>query len=73
MIYSGYYDNAIRGYNPLQDGIPYGSYALILLQITAWSWIVTLLVEIFDKGYSFGSEFYVSLLFNHQLISLLIY
>ena len=55
LIYSGYYDNAIRGYNPLQDGIPYGSYALILLQITAWSWIVTLLVEIFDKGYSFGS------------------
>ena len=39
LIYSGYYDNAIRGYNPLQDGIPYGSYALILLQITAWSCI----------------------------------
>ncbi|KAL6453512.1 SSH1 Sec sixty-one protein [Candida maltosa Xu316] len=56
LIYSGYYDNAIKGYDSLKDnGIPYGSYAFIFLQITAWSWILTLLIEIFDKGYSFGS------------------
>ncbi|RLV96297.1 Sec sixty-one protein [Spathaspora sp. JA1] len=55
LIYSGYYDNVIRGYNPLQDSTPLGSYGLIFTQIVSWSWLVTLMVEIFDKGYSFGS------------------
>ncbi|KAG4405352.1 hypothetical protein JTP64_005388 [Candida tropicalis] len=56
LIYSGYYDNAIRGYDILKgDSLPYGSYLIIFLQITIWSWIITLIVEIFDKGYSFGS------------------
>lgn len=55
LIASGYYDNAIRGYDPLKDSIPFGSYALIFTQIASWSWISTLLVEIFDKGYGFGS------------------
>ncbi|RCK55997.1 Sec sixty-one [Candida viswanathii] len=56
LIYSGYYDNAIKGYDIVKDStVPYGSYLIIFLQITTWSWIVTLIVEIFDKGYSFGS------------------
>ncbi|EGW35336.1 uncharacterized protein SPAPADRAFT_58567 [Spathaspora passalidarum NRRL Y-27907] len=55
LIYSGYYDNVIRGYDPLKDSTPIGSYVLLFTQIVSWSWLVTLMVEIFDKGYSFGS------------------
>ncbi|EAZ63412.2 protein involved in co-translational pathway of protein transport [Scheffersomyces stipitis CBS 6054] len=55
LIYSGYYDNAIRGYDPLSDSTPYGWYGLILFQFLSWSFIITLIVEVFDKGYAFGS------------------
>lgn len=56
LIYSGYYDNVIQGYNPVTSTTsPYGSYLIILLQIVAWPCFLTLLVEIFDKGYAFGS------------------
>ncbi|KAG7661074.1 SSH1 [[Candida] subhashii] len=55
LISSGYYDNAIRGYDPLNDSTPFGTYALIFTQVAGWSWFTTLLVEIFDKGYGFGS------------------
>ncbi|CAI5757882.1 unnamed protein product [Candida verbasci] len=57
FIYVGYFDNVIKGYNPIEIGgnIPWGSYFLIGLQLCSWSWIITLLVEIFDKGYGFGS------------------
>lgn len=52
LIASGYYDNVIRGF---ADGSNYGAYALIFVQIFGWSVIMTLLVEVIDKGYGFGS------------------
>lgn len=56
LIYSGYYDNIIRGYNPLADSsIPWTAYAYIFVQINIWSFIVTLIVDVFDKGFAFGS------------------
>ncbi|KAI3406413.2 SSH1 [Candida oxycetoniae] len=57
LIYSGYYDNVIKGINIVgtPSGVPYWSYLIIFLQIVTWSFMVTLLVEIFDKGYGFGS------------------
>ncbi|CUM66756.1 uncharacterized protein PRCAT00004437001 [Priceomyces carsonii] len=55
LIFSGYYDKVIRGYDPLLDGaLPYGSYAILLAQIVGWSFILTLMVEVFDKEYAFG-------------------
>lgn len=62
LIYSGYYDEVIRGYDliPKEHGsisssLPLGSYFIIFLQVVSWQIIVSLLVEIFDKGYGFGS------------------
>lgn len=67
LIYSGYYDDVIRGYDlvPKNNGsfssssssssLPLGSYFIIFLQVVSWQVIVSLLVEIFDKGYGFGS------------------
>lgn len=57
LILSGYYDNVIHGYDPLDTAarLPIGTYILILLQIVGWNFLVGLLVEIFDKGYGFGS------------------
>lgn len=57
LVASGYYDNVIQGYNPLdlKAQVPFGSYVLILTQIVGWNFLVGLLVEIFDKGYGFGS------------------
>ncbi|ODV81428.1 SecY protein [Suhomyces tanzawaensis NRRL Y-17324] len=56
LIYSGYYDNVIQKYDPLNgDSAPLGTYVLLFLQINAWSFILTLLVDVFDKGYAFGS------------------
>ncbi|ODV68359.1 SecY protein [Hyphopichia burtonii NRRL Y-1933] len=57
LILSGYYDDVIHGYNPLDSSSakPLWTYALIFGQIVGWNWLVTLLVEIFDKGYGFGS------------------
>ncbi|KAK6198758.1 SecY subunit domain-containing protein [Scheffersomyces amazonensis] len=55
LIYSGYYDSVIQGYDPLTDGLPIGWYVFIFFQIVGWSFFTTLLIEIFDKGYSFGS------------------
>lgn len=57
LILSGYYDNVIHGYDPLDatSKVPIGTYVLILLQIVGWNFFVGLLVEVFDKGYGFGS------------------
>ncbi|KAI5969146.1 SSH1 [Candida margitis] len=61
LIYSGYYDGVIRGYevlpksNFIVSSLPLGSYFIIFLQVVSWQIIVSLLVEIFDKGYGFGS------------------
>lgn len=56
LVLSGYYDNSIQKYDASVDSQkPWGMYTLILVQINAWSLIVTLLVEVFDKGYAFGS------------------
>ncbi|KAI5954771.1 SSH1 [Candida theae] len=64
LIYSGYYDDVIRGYNIIptkennglvSSSLPLGSYFIIFIQVVSWQVIVSLLVEIFDKGYGFGS------------------
>ena len=56
LIFSGYYDNVIAGFDiGTAEKLPYGSYTLIFIQINAWSFIVTMLVDVFDKGYAFGS------------------
>ncbi|CAK9438461.1 uncharacterized protein LODBEIA_P26850 [Lodderomyces beijingensis] len=64
LIYSGYYDNVIRGYKSLGSAAAGGgltgaallwSYFTIFLQVVTWQVVVSLLVEIFDKGYGFGS------------------
>ncbi|KAG5421901.1 SSH1 [Candida metapsilosis] len=64
LIYSGYYDEVIRGYDiiptrenkgVISSSLPLGSYFIIFLQVVSWQVIVSLLVEIFDKGYGFGS------------------
>ncbi|KAK6460889.1 SecY subunit domain-containing protein [Scheffersomyces coipomensis] len=55
LIYSGYFDNVINGYDVLSDSLPLGWYAFIFVQIVGWSFFTTLLIEVFDKGYAFGS------------------
>ncbi|CAK7901707.1 sec sixty-one protein homolog [[Candida] anglica] len=58
LILTGYYDNVIQGFNPAEDKFPpVGAVALILLQIVGTSVFITLMVEIFDKGFGFGSGF----------------
>lgn len=52
LIASGYYDSVIRG---SADASSIGWYALIFLQIVGWNIFMTLIVEILDKGYGFGS------------------
>lgn len=54
LIASGYYDGVLSGYNALEDGIPYGKYFLVFLQVVSWSFITTLIIEVFDKGFAFG-------------------
>lgn len=53
LIASGYYDSVIRGFST--DASNLGSYGLIFLQVFGWNVILTLLVEVIDKGYGFGS------------------
>ncbi|KAI5953442.1 SSH1 [Candida jiufengensis] len=66
LIFSGYYDNVIRGYSAYgNDAVPIGSYVMIFVQIIAWQVIVSLLVELFDKGYGFGSGILCFLTLQH--------
>lgn len=56
FIFSGYYNNVIKGFNTFNgDSVPISTLVLIFLQIVTMSFLTTLMVEIFDKGYSFGS------------------
>lgn len=55
FVTTGYYLNVIRGSEFVFGLLPWGSMALIFLQIVLSSFLVTLMVEIFDKGYGFGS------------------
>lgn len=52
LIASGYYDSVVRG---SADSSAFGWYALIFMQIFGWNVLLTLVVEILDKGYGFGS------------------
>lgn len=52
LIASGYYDSVVRG---AADSASIGWYTLIFLQIFGWNMFMTLMVEILDKGYGFGS------------------
>lgn len=53
LIASGYYDLVLRGVT--DESVPYGTYALIFTQIVGWNFFVTLICEVIDKGYGFGS------------------
>lgn len=55
LIVSGYFDPVIRGYNPITDSLPLGTYVLIFVQIFGSSVLLTLITEVIDKGYGFGS------------------
>lgn len=52
LIASGYYDKVVRGSD---DTSSLGWYLLIFMQIFGWNALLTLIVEILDKGYGFGS------------------
>ncbi|OBA23017.1 SecY protein [Metschnikowia bicuspidata var. bicuspidata NRRL YB-4993] len=53
LIVSGYYDPVVRGAS--HESNAYGSYALIFAQVFGWNVVLTLMVEVLDKGYGFGS------------------
>lgn len=53
LVASGYYDDVIRGHTG--DAAPIGAYVLLVLQIVGMNFLLTLIVEIIDKGYGFGS------------------
>lgn len=56
LLFLGYYDQVIKGYNPeTEAALPYGSYTLIFLQTVGTSFFLTLIAEVIDKGYGFGS------------------
>lgn len=62
LVGSGYYNNAVRGAEAAEAVAnggypPIGALFLILFQIVGTSFVITLMVEIFDKGYGFGSGF----------------
>lgn len=54
LIALGYYDSVIRG-STEDASPPLGAYVLILFQIVSTNFILTLLVEVIDKGYGFCS------------------
>ncbi|KAM9918025.1 hypothetical protein OXX59_008947 [Metschnikowia pulcherrima] len=53
LILSGYYDPVVRG--AANEGNFYGTYALLFTQLFGWNVVLTLIVEVIDKGYGFGS------------------
>lgn len=53
LIASGYYDPVLRGVT--EGSVPYGTYAMIFVQIVGWNFLMTLISEVIDKGYGFGS------------------
>lgn len=55
LIASGYFAPALRNQTGLEDSFPVSTYVFIFLQVFVMSAIMTLLVEVFDKGYGFGS------------------
>lgn len=55
LIASGYFAPALRNHTGLEDSFPVTTYVFIFLQVFVMSAIMTLLVEVFDKGYGFGS------------------
>jgi protein transport protein SEC61 subunit alpha len=60
LIGAGYYNTAVKGFDASVDALgfpPVGALGLILLQVVGTSFIITLMVEVFDKGYGFGSGF----------------
>ncbi|PVH18281.1 uncharacterized protein CXQ87_001201 [Candidozyma duobushaemuli] len=55
LLFSGYYDNVIKNYTPGGENSPYGAYVLIFLQTVGTTFFLTLISEVIDKGYGFGS------------------
>lgn len=53
LLYSSYYGESFQNYK-LGDSLPIGSLVLIFLQIVFFNFIMTLMVEIIDKGYGVG-------------------
>lgn len=63
LIASGYYDGVVRATSAelekaVAAGTPFapslGNYGLLFLQIVGWNFLLTLVIEIIDKGYGFG-------------------
>ena len=55
LIASGYFAPALRNQTGFEDSFPVTTYVFIFLQVFVMSAVMTLLVEVFDKGYGFGS------------------
>ncbi|KAF3987645.1 hypothetical protein FT663_04360, partial [Candidozyma haemuli var. vulneris] len=53
LLFSGYFDNVLKGGE--KTASPYGAYVLIFLQNVGASLFITLMAEVIDKGYGFGS------------------
>lgn len=54
LLFLGYYDNVLKNYTPGENS-PYGAYVLIFLQTVGTTFFLTLISEVIDKGYGFGS------------------
>ena len=52
LVFSGYYEPVVRGAG---STVSWTTYVLILTQIVGWNFLLTLIVEVIDKGYGFGS------------------
>lgn len=52
LVFSGYYEPVVRGAG---SAVSWTTYVLILTQIVGWNFLLTLIVEVIDKGYGFGS------------------
>lgn len=53
LVASGYYEPVLRH---AEDGsVAFSAYVLLLVQVVGWNMVLTLVVEVIDKGYGFGS------------------
>lgn len=53
LVASGYYEPVLR--RAADGSVALSAYALLLVQVVGWNWVLTLVVEVIDKGYGFGS------------------
>lgn len=53
LVASGYYEPVLR--RAADGSVSFSAYVLLLLQVVGWNMVLTLVVEVIDKGYGFGS------------------